>query len=87
MIKTDIKLPFNYTDEDIFSALSMHIPVKRDEIDVLKIVKRTLNVSDKSNIHYTATVGISLSAEREAGLLKMKKKVTQMEDLSLNIPS
>lgn len=87
MIKTDIKLPFNYTDEDIFSALSMHIPVKRDEIDELKIVKRTLNVSDKSNIHYTATVGISLSAEREAGLLKMKKKVTQMEDLSLNIPS
>ena len=64
----------------------MRIPVNREEIKEIRITKRTLNIADKSNIHYDMTVGISLSAEREAGLLKMKKKVRQMDDLSFEIP-
>ena len=87
MIKTEIKLPLNYTDADIFSAISERLPVKREEIGELKIVKRSLDISDKNHIHYTATVGISLSPEREAGLLKMKKKVSPMSDLSFEIPA
>ncbi len=86
MIKTEIKLPFSYTTEDIYSALTERLPIQKEEIKELKIVKRTLNISDKSNIHYTATVAASFSADREAGLLKMKKKVAPMDDLSLNIP-
>lgn len=86
MIKTDIKLPFNYSTEDILSALSLRLPVTREEIKEARILKRTLSLSDKSDIHYTATVGLSLSAEREAGLLKMKKKVFPVEDLSFDIP-
>ena len=87
MIKTDIRVPFNYSDEDIFAALSLHIPVCRSEISDMKILKRTLDISDKSNIHYAITVAISLSPDREAGLLKMKKKVSEAADLSLNIPT
>ncbi len=86
MIKTDIKLPFSYTDGDIFSAISQHLPIKREEIKDIKIIKRALNLSDKSNISYNVTVGISLTPEREAGLLKMKKKVSAAADLSFNIP-
>ena len=86
MIKTEIKLPFDYTTEDIYAALMDRLPVGRDEIKDLKIVKRTLNISDKSNIHYTVAVAAEFSAEREAGLLKMKKKVAPMDDLSFDIP-
>ena len=86
MIKTDIKVKFAYSDEDIMSALTAHIPVLRDEIKDLKIVKRSLNVSDKSDIHYNLTVAISLSDEREAGLLKMKKKVSLAPEFSIDIP-
>ena len=86
VIKTDIKLPFNYTAEDIYSALTDRLPVRKDEIKDVRLVKRTLNISDKSNIHYTATVAAEFSSEREAGLLKMKKKVAPMEDLSLDLP-
>lgn len=86
MIKTDIKLPFNYSRDDIFDALSMRLPVTKSEISDIKILKRALDISDKSNIHYTATVGLSLSAEREAGLLKMRKKVAPAEDMSLLLP-
>ncbi|MBO7196673.1 MAG: FAD-dependent oxidoreductase [Clostridia bacterium] len=86
MIKTDIKLPFSYSTDDIYSALAERIPVKREEITELKIVKRAIDLSDKSNIHYNATIAISLSPEREAGLLKMKKKVARQEDLLIDIP-
>lgn len=86
MIKTEIILPYNYSDDDIFAALSARIPVSRYEIGDMRIVKRTLSVADKSDIHYKMTVAISLSPEREAGLLKMKKKVSPVADLSLDIP-
>ena len=86
MIKTDIHIPFNYTDEDIFAALSLRIPVKKDEIREMKILKRALDLTDKNDIHYTATVAIALSEEREAGLLKMKKKVSLAPDFSFDIP-
>ena len=86
MIKTDIHIPFNYSDEDIFAALSLRLPVKKEEIRELKILKRSLDLTDKNDIHYTATVAISLSEEREAGLLKMKKKVSPAPDLSFDIP-
>ncbi len=87
MIKTDIKVPFSYTKDDIFSALCERIPVSREELSDTQILKRTLNISDRSHIHYDMTVGISLSAEREAGLLKMKKKVSLAPDLSFDIPT
>ena len=87
MIKTDLILPFNYSDDDIFAALSARLPIKRDEVLDMKIIKRTLNISDKSNFCYNTTIGISLSPEREAGLLKMKKKVSAVEDMSLVPPS
>ena len=85
MIKTDIKLPFNYSDEDIFAAISQRLPIEREEVKKVEILKRSLNIEDKSDIHYTASVGLCLSADREAGLLKMKKKVSSAEDYTLEI--
>ena len=87
MIKTDIKLPFNYSDEDIFAALSQRLPIERDELRQVEILKRSLNIEDKKDIHYTASIGICLSADREAGLLKMKKKVFPVPDYSITIPT
>lgn len=86
MIKTNIKVPFSYLNEDIYSALSMHIPVAKEEIRETRIVKKVLNASDKGNIHFDLTVAISLPPDREAGLLKMKKKFSPMDDLSFDIP-
>ena len=86
MIKTDIKVPFHYSSEDIRFALEARLPISHEEIKEIRIIKRALNISDKGNIHYDITVGVSLSAEREEGLLKMKKKVALAEDYSLDAP-
>ena len=87
MIKTDITLPFNYTAEDIADAVCARLPVERGELKDMRLIKRMISLSDKSNIHYTATVALSLSDEREAGLLKMRKKVSSYEMPLLEIPS
>ena len=86
MIKTNIKVPINYSQNTIIDALVLHIPIEKAEIRELKILKRRLNINDKADIHYDMTVGVSLSDEREAGLLKMRKKVFAAEDFSLNLP-
>lgn len=80
MIKTDIKVPVGYTAQDINNAISSHVPIEAQELSNIRIIKRTLDTKDKSNIHYKMTVELSLSAEREAGLLKMRKKVFPSEN-------
>ena len=86
MIKTDIRVPVGYTAEDVKSAIVSHIPVDRSEIWDFRIIKRTLDVKNKSDIHYKMTVAMELDAEREAGLLKMKKKVFSAEEYSFSSP-
>lgn len=86
MVKLSIKLPLSYSREDIYAAVLSALPVGRDEIVDTALVKRSLNLSDKGNIHYDAIVAVSASPEREAGLLKMKKKVSEYPDYTLKLP-
>ena len=86
MIKTDIEVPIKYNEENIKLAISERLPIRLDELSNICILKRTLSVGDKTNIHYKMTVGISLSEDREAGLLKMRKKVFSVENSELEFP-
>ena len=86
MITTDIRVKPDYSLADLRQAVTEAIPVKESELKDIRIIKRALSTEDKSDIHYKMRIGFSLSEEREAGLLKMKKKVFQAEELSLDIP-
>ncbi len=86
VIKTEVRLELSYTEDDVMRAILARLPVSASEIKRLEIRKRTLNIKDKSDPHYKASVAIELDPEREGGLLKMRKKVHQDEDLTLGIP-
>ena len=75
MIKTDIILGVGFKGCDVISAVSARLGIDEEEIKEYRIVRSHLDFSDKSNIKYKLTVAISVSAEREAGLLKMRNKV------------
>ena len=47
MIKIDVKLPLEYTAEDVKDSILKLLPVPREEIGETVIVKRTMNISDK----------------------------------------
>ena len=86
MIRTDIKLKASYTASDIRDALLSRLPLLVDEVRDFTIVRRSLNVKDKGDIHYDMTVALSLSPEREKGLLNIRKKVRSYEEKELKIP-
>ncbi len=86
MVKTDIRVPYNFKESDIISAVSERLGIEKSEFHLLKILRSHLDFSDKSNIQYKLTVAIEASPEREEGLLKMRKKVFAHTELEY-IPS
>lgn len=85
MIKTELRVALDYTKSDIIDALVAALPVSREEIRDVEILRKALKL-DGESAEYSLTVGASFSEERELGLLKMKKKVKPCRDLKLEIP-
>ena len=85
LIKTDITVPVGYTEEDVRLSICRRLPIDKEEIRETRVLKERLSIGEE--IVYKLTVLASLSPEREAGLLKMKKKVSEAPDYSLDIPS
>ena len=86
MICTRIIVPFKYDGEIIASAIADSLGFGREEIDSFVIRKRELDLGDGSTPRYKMTVAFSASADREAGLLKMKKRVLPDPVLDFVIP-
>ena len=86
MVKVQLSVGIGYTERDIKNAITRLLPVSLEEIREVRILRSSLDLSDKSNIVYKLSVGASFSDEREAGLLKMKKKVSPLAELELQIP-
>ena len=86
MIRTDLFLPVGYTESDIKRAIAERLPIAESEIREIRILKETLVPHSENGAGYRLSVGAAFSPEREAGLLKMKKKVFYLPDLTLEIP-
>jgi len=86
MIKTDIYLPLGYTDADVVSAIKQRLPLSDAETANPRILKRSLDLTGERPL-YKTTVALSLSEERERGLLLMRKKVSETPSLDFIPPS
>lgn len=86
MIKFDITAPIKYTSLDLKKQISSVLPISIDEISDVKIIKRSLNLKNKDEINYKMSVAIELPEEREAGLLKMRKKVSSYQNEIFSAP-
>ena len=86
MIQTELRLPLSYTDADIERALRAHLPIGEAPIGEIKKIRRAMKGGGEEGHYYMLRVAVSLSEEREAGLLKMKKKVSPYEPPALSIP-
>ena len=84
MIKTDIISDIEYNNEALKDMLCCHLPVDRDEIGRIDIIKKSLIIDD-GKPQYKLSLAVEFSAEREAGLLKMKKKVSPAPIYELEI--
>ena len=82
MIKTSVSVGLGYTLDDVKRAVSAHLPITVDELKNITLLHSSLSLDDKTSPAYKLTVGITLSPDREAGLLKMRKKVSRVPDLT-----
>ena len=79
MVKCEIVLPFGYSERDVLSGVSERLGVESSEIITYRIVRESLDLSLKPNIKCKLSVAIEVSPDREAGLLKMRKKTAFYE--------
>ena len=86
MIQTEIRLPLRYTDADIETALRAQLPLGGEPILNIIKLRRALKGGVEEARYYALRIAFSVSEEKEAGLLKMKKKVAPYEHPRLSVP-
>ena len=86
MVKLEISVPISYTHETLKDELLKLLPVEKSEIRDIEIVKRALDIKASGEKRYKITLAAAFSAERESGLLKMRKTVSPYKKPLLEIP-
>ncbi len=86
MIKTEITLPIKYNSNALLDAVKNALPLESVESSGIRILRRTLVSNGDGKPYYRATVGISLSEERERALLKIKHRFTECPEYSFTAP-
>jgi uncharacterized FAD-dependent dehydrogenase len=85
MIKINLSSPLSYSEELLKKLVSENLPIRENEINDIEILSRELCLSSDA-LKYKMTVALSLGKEREAGLLKMKKRVSEYTKRTLSVP-
>ena len=87
MVKTNVSLPIEYNTESIKESIATRLPISKEEITDVAILRRRLVLSDTMPPSYDVTVAFSASEEKEKGLLKMRKKVSEYSPFSYTPPT
>lgn len=86
MVEIQLTLPYGYTDADVRAAVASSLPVDAGELSSYEILWRKLDTSEKPPKNYRCRIALSFSPAREAGLLKMRKRVKPYEPFSFTAP-
>ena len=70
MIRTNVILPIKYDDDIIAEIVADSLGFPRSEITSVELRRLALDVTDKANPCYKATVAFTVPTERELGLLR-----------------
>lgn len=85
MVKTDVNLPLKYNSDDVMNAVVDRLPIRREDIKELRLLRSSLDLSDKASPSYKISVGISLDDQIEARLLRIRKRASPVPELSLHV--
>ncbi len=80
MIKTDIYIPYDYNTDIIKSAISRHLPIEKQEIKDISILRRELVIKDGCEPAYKTSIAFSADSAKELGLLKIRNKTSEYQE-------
>lgn len=81
MIRIDGNLPLKYGTQDIKNEICRILPISREDISAFRLLKLSLDLTNKKDIKYKAAIGVCLSSELEEKLKLRKKVVREVEEL------
>ncbi|MBO5715033.1 MAG: hypothetical protein J6S23_01405 [Clostridia bacterium] len=84
MLRIDVKLPLNFTQNDIKIKICSILPIEQVDIRDIQILKLSLDLSDKSKICHKAAIGVCLDCELEEKFKLRKKVCSPVDDLSFS---
>ena len=58
MVKTDITLPYNYSREDIKTAIAAALAIDRSEVKEPRLLRRTLALDGKEPYYRCTAAGV-----------------------------
>ena len=78
MIKlSNVKLPVNYTDDIVVNEISKVLKISKTAILKCEFSKLSVDARKKNNVHYTATINITINEKivKESDVIKKNKKL------------
>ena len=81
MLRIDVKLPLNYTENDIKNKIVSVFPIEKCDIKSYELLKLSLDLTDKSNICYKAALGVCFDCALEEKFKLRKKVCSPVEEL------
>ena len=73
MLRIDTGLPINYTENDIINKICSVFPINKEDVKNYRLLKLSLDLTDKNNICHKASIGVELDRELE-DKFKLRKK-------------
>ena len=71
---SNIKLPLDYTDNDIHKVCAKELRVPLKAIKQTSLYRRSIDARHKNDIHYTTSIDVILSGNEQAAINKAKCK-------------
>lgn len=69
-----VKLPLNYSDEDILNISSKELRISKGSIEKCSLFKRSIDARHKNDIHYITSIDITLNIDESKVVSKSKLK-------------
>lgn len=71
---SNIKLPVDYNDETILKAACSELRCDKRSVDIINLHRLSVDARKKTNVHFTATVDVSLNISESKVLSRCKSK-------------
>ena len=81
MLRIDVKLPLNYSENDIKDKIVSVFPIEKCDIKSYELLKLSLDLADKGNICYKAALGVCFDSALEEKFKLRKKVCSPVEEL------
>ena len=74
---SEIKLPLDYTEEDLKLKAAKFMKVQPEDITSLKVFRRSVDSRKKQNVHFVFTIDVEVNADEKRILKRSDKKKVQ----------